>query len=263
MTVLNHIRKGAGEPYVLIHGVGDRCRSWSPVIDELARHHEVFAVDLPGFGDSPADGTGPSVEAQAERMTRFFAEVGIEKPHVAGNSMGGGIALELARMGVVSSVTAVSPVGFWTPKELRYSQFILKNAATAFVLVRPVASAVLATAAGRAALLSSVYARPSRVTREAAVDLVETIVPVLPRFEECRQAFYDHRFHDGHELGSAPVTVAWGDRDFLLPHRQAARAAKMLPHAEQVTLRGCGHVPFSDDPGMCAAVLLAGAARRA
>jgi pimeloyl-ACP methyl ester carboxylesterase len=59
----------------------------------------------------------PSVEAQAVRPEAFFVELGLERPHIAGSSMGGGIALELARRGSVRSVTGVSPVGFWTPRE--------------------------------------------------------------------------------------------------------------------------------------------------
>ena len=259
MTTLNHIREGSGEPYVLIHGVGDRCRSWSPVIGDLAQSHEVFAIDLPGFGDSPADGTGPSIEAQTDRVIQFFSEVGIERPHVAGNSMGGGIALELARRGAVRSATPVSPVGFWTDKERRYCQLALKGAELTLAAIKPVAPAVLGTVAGRTALLSLVYSRPARVTPEQSLNLLEKFLPARPRLSECLRAFDDYRFHDGDELRGVPVTVAWGNRDILLLYRQAARAERMLPWANHVTLTGCGHVPFSDDPGMCAAVLLAGA----
>lgn len=260
MTTINHIRAGSGEPYVLMHGVGDRSRSWSPVIDALAERHEVFAVDLPGFGASPVETTGPSVEAQARRMIEFFAEVGIERPHVAGNSMGGGIALELARLGAVRSATAISPVGFWTDRERNYALAVLRVAFGTFRALQPVAPVVVGSAAGRAALLGVVYSRPANVTPEQAIDLMDNVVASRSRFEDCCATFDGYRFHDGDQLRGTPVTVAWGNRDFLLLYRQAARAQKMLPWAEHVTLKGCGHVPFTDDPELCASVLLAGAA---
>jgi pimeloyl-ACP methyl ester carboxylesterase len=259
---LNHIRQGSGEPLVLVHGLGDRCRTWSAVMPELARRHDVIAVDLPGFGDSPDDGTGPTVGDQATRVERFFEELGLERPHVAGNSMGGGIALELARRGSVATATAVSPVGFWTPRERAYCQAIFFRLIPALALLEPVAESVMATGAGRAATLGVGFARPWQLTPEQAVDVLHSQLRSRPRVKQCGAAFDEYTFHDGDELGGVPVTVGWGDRDLILLYRQAARAARVLPQAEHVTLPGCGHVPFTDDPGMCAAVLLAGASKR-
>jgi hypothetical protein len=85
-VTLAHHRTGSGEPLVLIHGIGSRWQIWEPVIEQLARHHEVIAVDLPGFGASPPDETAPTVKALAARVQRFFDESRIERPHVAGNS---------------------------------------------------------------------------------------------------------------------------------------------------------------------------------
>lgn len=262
---LNHIRLGAGEPLVLIHGLGDRCRTWSAVMPELARFHDVIAIDLPGFGDSPDDGTGPTVEAQADRVERFFAELGLDRPHVAGNSMGGGIALELARHGSVATATAVSPVGFWTHRERSYCQLVFKAIMPTFRALRPIAPTIFASAAGRNATLGIAYSRPANVTPGAAIDLVDCVLGAEQRVAECRDAFDEYTFHDAQELDGTPVTVAWGDRDLLLLYRQAARAARVLPNATHITLPGCGHVPCTDDPGMTAAALLAGsgaAARR-
>ena len=57
-------------------------------------------------------------------------------------------------------------------------------------------------------------------------------------------------------MPDVPVTIAWGDRDLVLPYRQAARARRVLPHARHVRLAGCGHLPFADDPETCARLLL-------
>ena len=114
---LSYARRGSGEPLVLIHGIGHRWQAWEPVLDRLAEHHDVIAIDIPGFGKSAplklAPGQQPSVGVAMERIAEAFPGFGIERPHVAGNSLGGALALEMARHGLASSATAFSPAGFW------------------------------------------------------------------------------------------------------------------------------------------------------
>ena len=84
------------------------------MLDLLAERHDVLAVDLPGFGETPMDLGFPAGPAGfAPGSPTSFKDLGIVDPHVVGNSMGGGIALELGRKGVASRVTAFSPIGFW------------------------------------------------------------------------------------------------------------------------------------------------------
>src|SRR5580765_5153978 len=93
-----YTRQGAGDPLVLMHGIGHRRQGWRPVMEPLAERFDVIAIDLPGFGESP---TLPAnipydIESTVERLREFFAALGISAPHVAGNSLGGALALELA-----------------------------------------------------------------------------------------------------------------------------------------------------------------------
>ena len=81
-----------------------------------------------------------------------------------------------------------------------------------------------------------------------------------PAFDAALDGVRPYRFGAGDELRGVPVTIAWGTRDALLIPRQATRARRLLPSARHVTLQGCGHVPFHDDPETVAAVLLAGSA---
>src|SRR5918992_5733673 len=105
-----YARLGSGPPLLLVHGLGSCKEMWRPLLPALAREREVVAVDLPGFGASPP---GPrTVEGLAEALAAFAAELGLERPHVAGNSLGGGVALVMGSMGVCGSVCAVSPIGF-------------------------------------------------------------------------------------------------------------------------------------------------------
>src|SRR5690242_12748905 len=105
---LAHDRTGSGPPLLLVHGLG-LCKEVSrPVVPLLAREREVVALDLPGFGESPPG--AETVEGLARDVAAFADEIGLERPHVAGNSLGGGIALALGAMGRARSACALSPI---------------------------------------------------------------------------------------------------------------------------------------------------------
>jgi pimeloyl-ACP methyl ester carboxylesterase len=248
---------GAGPPLVLLHGTGSRRGVWDPVIAAVSRERRTLAIDLPGFGASPPEDFEPSAEGYAARLARWFAEQGLERPHVAGNSMGAAIALELARGRLVASTTAISPVGFGMPREVRYAQRSIRASRAIAARIRPVAPAIARSGVGRAVVLGQMHARPWRLSAEETLATIDAFVDA-PWVEPALQALGRYRFHDGDELRGVPVTVAWGTRDALLIPRQAARARRMLPWARHVALRGCGHLPFHDDPEAVAAVLLAG-----
>jgi pimeloyl-ACP methyl ester carboxylesterase len=89
--LLNFERCGAGEPMLLVHGVGSDSCVWEPVIGALAVHFDVIAVDLPGFGRSNAlpDDVVPTPRALSAAVAALLDELGIERVHAVGNSLGG------------------------------------------------------------------------------------------------------------------------------------------------------------------------------
>jgi pimeloyl-ACP methyl ester carboxylesterase len=253
---INHHREGAGEPVVLLHGVGHHWQAWAPVIPLLADEFDVLACDTPGFGRSAAlpAAIEPTVPAYADAFEWFFAELGLQRPHVAGNSMGGAIALELARRRAIRSATAFSPAGFWTPLERRFVQVSLGLLGTTPKALRPAVEALSRTRGGRAVLFSQTFGFPERLPAEEAVATLRDAW-ASPALAPTLAAFSEYSFSAAEQLRSVPVTIAWGNRDRLLPYRtQARRARRMLPEADHVTL-GAGHVPFYDDPHAVAAVV--------
>src|SRR3954468_19582360 len=110
---LSHHRSGPGEPVVLIHGVGSFWQAWKPVIEAVRGERDVIALDLPGFGGSPSlpIGVVPNAPALADAGAAFLDELGLERPLIGGNSLGGWIALELAARDRARAVVAVSPAG--------------------------------------------------------------------------------------------------------------------------------------------------------
>ncbi len=261
MTIAYDVQ-GSGPPLVLLHGIGSRHGVWDPVVPALARERRVLAVDICGFGQSSAHEHAPSVEGFAECLHGWFADQGLERPHVAGNSMGGAIALELARRRAVASATAISPAGFWTPRERVYAQRSLRASRALARRLRAKVPAITSSAAGRTMFFSQTFGRPWRMSPAEAVATIDAFLDG-PSFEPAMEAFRDQQFRDGEALRGVPVTIAWGTRDALLIPRQASRAQRCLPWARHVALPGCGHVPFHDDPETVAAVLLAGSAESA
>jgi pimeloyl-ACP methyl ester carboxylesterase len=123
--VLNYLHQGRGVPLVLVHGIGSHWQMWSPVLGRVAAERDVLAVDVPGFGRSPVLDRTPTIAALADAVSELAAEHGI-RPHLAGNSLGGAIALELARTGRARSATVLSPIGFAHGRERAYGGAVLK-----------------------------------------------------------------------------------------------------------------------------------------
>ncbi|MFF5571763.1 alpha/beta fold hydrolase [Streptomyces luteogriseus] len=257
-VTLSYTRRGSGEPLLLLHGIGHHRQAWEPVIPALAAERDVIAVDLPGCGDSPAlpDGMAHDLPTMSAVLKALFGALEIERPHVAGNSLGGLLALDLARAQLVRSVTALSPAGFWNEAERRYAFTVLSTMRQiARRMPPPVVERLARPALGRTLLTSTIYARPGRRSPEAVV--AETLALARAQgFSETLRSGRTVQFTD--DIVGTPVTVAWGSRDRLLIPRQGVRAKSVIPRARLVRLPGCGHVPMNDDPALVARVVLDG-----
>lgn len=250
---LAYDRRGAGEPLVLIHPLGTDRHVWDPVLDLLAAQRDVVAVDLPGFGAAPVldAGIAPTPAALAEAVRGFSAGLAIERPHVAGISLGGWVALEATLAGWTRSVTAICCAGLW-PQPLRPKPGIARGVARAAL---PLVATLVRSAAGRRIVLGGIVARPENVPPEAALHLVRTYAK-SPGFRAVNDAMRAGRFAALDRV-RAPLTLAWAERDRLV-----APPAHVPPTARTVLLRGCGHVPTWDDPEAVARAVLAGSRGR-
>jgi cation diffusion facilitator CzcD-associated flavoprotein CzcO/NAD(P)-dependent dehydrogenase (short-subunit alcohol dehydrogenase family)/pimeloyl-ACP methyl ester carboxylesterase len=247
-------RRGAGEPLVLLHGIGHRWQAWLPVMDRLARHHEVIAIDMPGFGASPLplQGRARSVSELVEAVQEQLAALGLERPHLAGNSLGGAVALELACAGAAASVTALAPAGFCTPAEARRAFAVLTTLRTGTFSPQPALRWAASHAWVRDLALGTLVAEPSRLDPDRLVgDSVS-----MRQGKGYLPIGWGLRRYTFAGSPDVPVTVAWGERDRILRPAQAQRARSVLPAARHVSLPGCGHVPMSDAPELVAQVIL-------
>lgn len=247
-------RRGTGAPLILIHGIGHHWQAWLPVMDRLAASRDVIAIDLPGFGVSPGlpDGVPYTAESLADAVEAFCAMLGVREPHVVGNSLGGYLALELASRGTVRTATALSPAGFWSRSELLWCQTVLRAIrATARAMPPEQAVRTAESPIGRALSAGLIVAHPARLTPAALMAATQAMASSVG-FDETLEAFADVMPPAPPKV---PITIAWGEHDRLLLRRQAVRAAKWSGHRVKL-LKGCGHVPMSDDPELVARIIL-------
>ena len=246
---LAYDRAGSGPVLVLLHPLGADRHVWEPVMPRLVEHRDVIAVDLPGFGDSPAlNGGGPPTPAALAEAVAAGLPDGPH--HVAGNSLGGWVALELAAAGHARSVTAIAPAGLW-PEPLAPKRGTARSIARA---IRPALPTLVRSPAGRRLALAGTVADAGRVPPEAALRLVRAYADA-PGFEAVNREMRASRFTRLEHL-RVPVTLAWPEHDRLV-----GRPAHLPPSVRSVALPGAGHVPMWDAPEAVAELLLAGSAR--
>ncbi len=252
-------RGGSGSPLLLLHGLGMSWRAWSPLLDGLEARHDVLALTLPGHRGGPPAPPAVSVEALVDLVEHALDDAGFDTPHVVGNSLGGWLALELARRGRAASVTAVSPAGAWrNPLDLVRMQLNLSisGRTSALPLTRTVLTPLLRTPAGRRALFRQLMERGDRMSYDDAVGVLadaQGCTVLRPLLRAGRR--------DGQiaELSTPdrPIRVVWGRRDRVIPYARHGRPLlRRLPDAEQASLPGAGHVPMYDAPALLRSLIL-------
>lgn len=200
----------------------------------------------------------PAVQAIAEELFAFFDEMGLDRPHVAGNSLGGALALIAGAHGRAATVTALSPAGFWARDwEFGYAKGVFVAGQLFGSVARPLVPAMARRTLGRTVIDGGFVARPSRMPpQQAAAD----VLAFLRARDTVRAILAESVSFTESVPGDVPVTIAWGAKDRILLPRQARVAMEHLPQASFVPLPGCGHVPMTDDPELVAKVLLQGSA---
>jgi pimeloyl-ACP methyl ester carboxylesterase len=253
---LNYVREGAGPTLVLIHGLGGSSVIWDPVIPLLSPERDVVAVDLPGFGGSDPlpEGERHHPRAMGRAVTGQLAALGIERPHLAGNSLGAWTALEMAADGNAASVCCISPAGLWRdalgPRAYDTRAFGLR--------ARPLIKAAIRTARGRRALMRTTVARPELLSADEAVRWLSGWLDA-PAYDDANEMMRAQPFERAAQV-DVPVTIVWGEEDRLVgpPRRE-----RMPQGARYFTQPGWGHTPTRDDTKGVARLLLEASSDRA
>ena len=252
---LDHVRRGDGQPLLLIHGLGGSRRTWDPVLEGLAADREVVAVDLPGHGQTPPLDGENSIDTLTDAVASFLDAEDLVGVDVVGNSMGGRIVLELARRGEVGATVALDPGGFWEGWE-RY--FFYGTLAPSIRLVRalqPVMGHITGNAVGRTLLLTQLSARPWALPGDVATEEMRSFAD-SPTFDELLRRLAFGPPQAGPATNEDPVVVGWGTKDRITLPRQAGRALDRFPDATLYWFDGAGHYPHWDSPAEATELIL-------
>ena len=253
-------RAGAGEPLVLIHGFTATWRCWLPVLGLLAPRFEVIAPTLHGHDGGPPSPPGSETLAQAvDHFESLLDGLGVGTAHLAGNSLGGALALELAKRGRARSVVAISPGGGWEEddrKEVERIIRLFKRTQTSARATVKHHEKLLARPGFRKVGMRDIMARGHLVPAEEAVLLTRSSI----RCDIVDDVFKTMRDGTGRVVDldrvEVPTLVAWGDKDRLLPmNRHSERFRREIPGVQFRVMRGLGHTPMWDDAGQIAELI--------
>ncbi len=246
---IHFIRRGAGKPILLVHGLGGSWRSWNPILDSLAAHRDVIAIDLPGFGNS-APLKEVTISSLAGAVTAFIRENGLTGIDIVGSSMGARLVLELARRGgIVGAVVSLDPGGFWQGWERHALYLSLSASILALRALQDQMPLITRTSLGRRILFAQLSAQPEKIPAELALDEMRSYIN-SPSFDEMLYNLVYGEDQLGSTKGSInkPLIIAWGLNDHVCFPGQAQRAMDLFEDARLYWFKNCGHFPHWDAP---------------
>ncbi|MFD1466893.1 alpha/beta fold hydrolase [Hymenobacter caeli] len=256
---MHYIRRGAGKPLLLLHGLGGSWRSWQTILDDLAVERDVVAVDLPGFGETPPLAGPVTIATLADAVTAFLKDHDLLGIDAVGSSMGARLVLELARRGgVLGAVVSLDPGGFWQGWE---KPVFYHSVALSTKLVRalqPVMPAITGSAVGRTALFAQFSHHPWKLAPHVALDEMRTFASA-PSFDELLKNLVEGEEQQGASKGSilGPLVIGWGRQDYVCLPNQSKLALEKFPDARLYWFENCGHFPQWDQPAEATRLILA------
>ena len=251
----SYLEAGRGTAVVLLHGLGATNASLLPTLWDLARDHRVVAPDLPGFGESAKPVRSYNAQFYARWLAALLDQLGIDRVHLVGNSMGGRVALEagLEHPDRVDRMVLLAP----SPAFIRYREFVrvvrVLRPELAVIPVRPTHRQVVRGIKG-------MFSRPERLPDEwydAAADeflrVFRTARGRVAFFSAARQIYLEEPhgetgFWDRLPAMTRPALFVWGERDRLVPAKFARHVERALPNSDAVVFEDCGHVPQYELP---------------
>jgi pimeloyl-ACP methyl ester carboxylesterase len=239
-------RAGAGDPLLLLHGIGSTHEDFTALRPQLDARYRVLAPDLPGHGRSGPLPRRPTIAAFTDAVESDLDELRVPQVDVLGNSIGARIAIELAVRGRARSVVAISPSGLNTPAERLYQGLMMSGSRFILRRLRPLIPAVARSALGRSALLAGLRSRPWRSSENEAL----TVKNGFADADAFWQMLWWGILADtpsGLDRIRCPVILAQGTAD-LVAVGQTPRYLPGVPTARFVPLLGAGHAPQSDAP---------------
>jgi pimeloyl-ACP methyl ester carboxylesterase len=250
----NYVDLGSGEkdPVLLVHGLGGQWQNWLENIPRLAQDRRVVAMDLPGFGltPEPPEGDEVSITRYGRYVNSLADALGLGEVELVGNSMGGYIAAEVAIQFPerVKRLVLVSAAGISSAETLPAPILTFGRVATAL-------------ATNSVARHRALASRP--ITRHVSLALVARHPRLLkadlayegffkgagkPGFDDALRASLDYDFRDRLGDVKVPTLIVWGEKDSIIPTRDADEFERLIEDSRKVVMKDCGHIPMAERP---------------
>ncbi len=254
---------GTGPVVLLVHGMAGSSSTWTPVLDDLAEHVTVVVPDLPGHGRSEKPRGDYSLGAQASILRDLLVMLGHERATVVGQSLGGGIAMQLAyqyperceRLGLVcAGGLGAEVMPLLRALTLPGAEYVMPLAMQPFVRssVEAVTGWVgkigLRPAPATVEMWRAYTSLMDPETREAFLQTLRAVVDVKGQRVSARDRL--------HLAARMPTLIVWGENDPVIPVAHAYEAHEAMPGSRLEVLPGLGHFPHCEDPRRFAAILL-------
>lgn len=250
------------ETIVLIHGMAGSSRTWRDVMPALARRHRVLAPDLMGHGESAKPMGDYSLGAHASGLRDLLVRLGIDRATIVGQSLGGGVALQLAYQHpeLCERLVLVSSGGLG--REVSPLLRLLSLPGTEFVL--PLVAPTVVRDQGRKVnswlrdqgIRSSWMAEMWRAyasladaeNRRAFVRTLRSVIDLGGQMVNANDRLY--------LAAAVPTLIIWGDHDDIIPVAHAYDAHEAIPGSRLEIFEGVRHFPQSEAPDRFVEVLL-------
>ena len=243
----------SGEVVILLHGFGGDKDNWPLYARILRGKYRVVIPDLPGFGENRKDPDKDyRMAAQAERLHGFVQAMGIDKMHIAGNSMGGFLALKYA-LAYPSNIITIALLNNAGVSSLNKSEVELAAARGENMLV-------VSSLEDFDRLMSFIAYKPiplpgiiKRYTGEQAVAQKSFLEPIFwSLFEEIETQPLDDQLHEI----AAPTLIIWGRHDRVIDVSCTEVMKAKIPINHCLVFEDAGHVPMLECPGQSASAHL-------
>jgi pimeloyl-ACP methyl ester carboxylesterase len=236
---------------VLVHGLGSAGTIWKTLVPQLVESFTVYAIDLPGHGDAPLrDDEEMDPRSLAQAIVDYVAnDLGVESMHVAGNSLGGWIALEMAAVAPdhVLSVTALAPAGLWHEQPPRKFPPSLDARILAKI------SQYFMKTAYRIPLLKAIgYKKITHLWRELSFESCRDSVIAMARSKGYMPMWHgaNGRRFESVVAEKVELSVIFGDEDRTLPEEIAQEKEVAPDHANWIVVDNCAHVIMWNYPDL-------------
>ncbi|CAB5046200.1 unannotated protein [freshwater metagenome] len=243
-------------PLVLVHGLGSAATAFKPIIKALSASFRVITVDLPGHGQTPLDSEQAMDPLSLGRaiFESVEANYGIPSFHVAGNSLGGWIALEMAadQPERIKSLTGLAPAGLW----LKPSSGRVPSEAQSYYLaklLKPFLKVGLRAKTLRKIGYATVSPKWQELSYEICFDSATAMAHARGYFPAW-DGMLGKRF-DAHVPNSVPVTILFGDTDNTLPYPHSQERSLAPSHCTWLVIDQCGHAPMWDHPALITKII--------